>query len=690
MYITHTPQSMQCLCAYKVLPNTNNKLAGILESLKFSEMSLRYETIQDAYRGTVNPAQSTFDWIFDDRTSSFVRWMKSDDGLFWVNGKAGSGKSTLMKFIVEDPRLKTYTEDSRFSSSMVANFFFWAAGTVEQKSQRGLFMTILYSLLSHETSLIRTLFEDHWMPLYENAAEMRPKEHAREIQRRQRLAGRNSLAGMANIDINRNINRKVSEKLIVWAELEWSRSDLFRLVAHALKQLTQRKICLFIDGLDEYDGTEEELDELTCLIKQWALLPHLKVCVSTRPWPVFEANFGNGQVPGLKLQDLTSGDIAFFVSDSFMNLPLMKALRQANPEGMPDFYSSIVKKAEGVFLWVRLVVRSLIGGLRNGDEMSVLRQRIDELPPDLKSLYRHLLQRIPERYWIASSRLFRIVQSAKSPRADLLWYAGERAYDPLETRLSDETRIARCYQVHLRLMSQCAGLLEARTGGHMRLGGAAPNDEDDTNLLRPNEHWSFSSQQHYINSTVHFIHRTTSEFLSSEDVSDLLKTRLSGSAFDSNAWLATHAFLAVHEVRTRVDQRGRSITAFFRPELGEKSKLFRQYLAQCDDQEISRLLQDCEDMDRDDIQAHYHIKIGRDLKENSFMVDEMDMLTDDSDFESHSVSLSPSGDMKSLSHPLLVTNSQDNVRQKSSNNFSHQEDLRRAVREVLQRIDSLE
>lgn len=644
-------------------------------------MSLRYETVQQAYRGTINSAKSTFDWIFDGNTSAFVRWLKGDDGLFWINGKAGSGKSTLMKFIVEDPRLKEYTNDARFAASVVANFFFWSAGTPEQKSQRGLFKTILYTLLKSESSLTRTLFPETWLSFYENATEMRAEETAKELARLRQSRGRNVLSGADEARINLGI----VNKLTVWGELDWNRLDLSRALAQALDKSTNCKTFLFIDGLDEYEGTEEELDELTTLLKKWASLPHLKICVSTRPWAVFEANFGDGQVPGINLQDLTSRDIAFFVSDSFINLPLMKAVRQANPERMPDFYSSIVKKAEGVFLWVRLVVRSLIGGLRNGDEMSVLQQRIDELPPDLESLYRHLLQRIPRRYWNASSRLFRIVQCAKSPRAQLLWYAGERGYDPLETKPNDETRIARCYQVHLRLMSQCAGLLEARTGGHMRLGESDSTDEDDPDLLRPNEQWSFSSQQHYINSTVHFIHRTTSDFLSTGDVDELLRTRLSGSAFDSNAWLATHSFLAAHEVRTRVDKDGRSVTSFFGPELGEKSRLFRHYLKQCDNEEVSKLLQACEDLDSGDKDARSQRQVNpfygmRDLKED-------ELWDEENASRSESVSMN-SDSVDSLNQPWGL-DSLDPCKTDFTSNFSDQVDLRTVLQDVLERIDSI-
>jgi ATPase subunit of ABC transporter with duplicated ATPase domains len=36
----------------------------------------------------------------------FVHWLASSDDIFWITGKAGCGKSTLMKLIDDDPRTK--------------------------------------------------------------------------------------------------------------------------------------------------------------------------------------------------------------------------------------------------------------------------------------------------------------------------------------------------------------------------------------------------------------------------------------------------------------------------------------------------------------------------------------------------------------------------------------------------------
>ena len=43
----------------------------------------------------------------------------------------------------------------------------------------------------------------------------------------------------------------------------------------------------------------------------------------------------------------------------------------------------IVKKASGVFLWVKFVTDSLLGGLAEGERLEELHAHLEELPPDL-------------------------------------------------------------------------------------------------------------------------------------------------------------------------------------------------------------------------------------------------------------------------------------------------------------------
>ena len=75
----------------------------MLESLHFSGIWARQKSIAIAH-------SATYEWIFeserekDDSHLGFMQWLMSQNGIFWINGKAGSGKSTLMKFVANHPQ----------------------------------------------------------------------------------------------------------------------------------------------------------------------------------------------------------------------------------------------------------------------------------------------------------------------------------------------------------------------------------------------------------------------------------------------------------------------------------------------------------------------------------------------------------------------------------------------------------
>lgn len=458
-----------------------------------------------------------------------------------------------MKFISNQLPSRLYSQRNDTNRGLpleAASFFFWAAGTTKQKSHQSLFRTILFNLLGKHPEFVQQIFPKKWLYIYPRAVEMCHQED--------RLSRQNQRQSTPDTWRNRVL---VNLKATATHEgaLRWGGTNFSKPLKYVLSHFTSTKVLLLIDGLDEYDGSEDELDGLVALLQTWAQLPNIKICVSTRPWTVFEANFGRGQVPSLRLQDLTSNDIALYVADSFNHSSLMNISQRANPHLVTDLRSSIVKKADGVFLWVYLVVKSLVNGLRNGDELSVLQERLNELPSDLDSLYRHMLQRVPKRYWSASSRLFSVMRvSMKPPGALLLWYLGERGYKPLEHELSDETKLARCYQLYLRLMTQCAGLLELRVDFGDRHVGTTETSldmviDDDTDLMRFGRKRSFK-EVYSIDSTVHYLHRTTHDFLSQADIESLWKDRVSESRFDSVSWLATRMFIDMYETAMRVKE----------------------------------------------------------------------------------------------------------------------------------------
>lgn len=66
--------------------------------------SLRYATMQDRLDSVLSAHRKTFEWVFNNLSktgpgSDFATWLKEGDGIYWVNGKAGSEKSTLFRYL---------------------------------------------------------------------------------------------------------------------------------------------------------------------------------------------------------------------------------------------------------------------------------------------------------------------------------------------------------------------------------------------------------------------------------------------------------------------------------------------------------------------------------------------------------------------------------------------------------------
>jgi predicted ATPase len=99
-----------------------------VQSLHFPLIDDRHHTIPEAHR-------KTFRWIFAASGqehcpwSSFSEWLRTGSGLYWINGKAGSGKSTLMRYIYSSLETRQQLNHLAGQSSLdIAAYFFWNSG----------------------------------------------------------------------------------------------------------------------------------------------------------------------------------------------------------------------------------------------------------------------------------------------------------------------------------------------------------------------------------------------------------------------------------------------------------------------------------------------------------------------------------------------------------------------------------
>jgi hypothetical protein len=341
----------------------------ILNLLSFPTMSHRFEEISEAHR-------RTFEWIFQStgekqNRSCFTTWLSSGSGIYWMNGKAGSGKSTLMRHIYSHKttrqQLSVWAKTTPLS---MAHFFFWNIGASEQKSQIGLLRAILHRVLEEHRALVPIVLPGLWA-----------REYSHQLD--------------GSILIR-------ADFLLV--QLMQAFTNLIQQTAYPLK------MCLFIDGLDEFEGDHREI---ASLFTKLADSSNIKVCVSSRPELPFQDAFSS--FPNLRLQDLTYIDIRRYVNETLNTNSRYQQLTIDEPLAAPELECEIISRADGVFLWVRLVVKSLLNGLGNRDDIDDLQRRLEILPRDLEGLYHHMLSRIDPFYMGKAARMFQVVEIAFQP-----------------------------------------------------------------------------------------------------------------------------------------------------------------------------------------------------------------------------------------------------------------------------------
>jgi hypothetical protein len=462
--------------------------------------------------------------------SNFVKWLNGDEALYWITGNPGSGKSTLMKYLSLDRRTAAFLEmwggkiplvsakqikrwglqipavtaeqleksggtmhiisaeqleDWRRKMGIVptkkdleewevgipiitaehleklggmiyivtakhvekwgykipiitARFFFWNSGTTMQMSEMGLLQTLLSQALTDHKELIPDLFPERWRYYQLFANDLHP----------------------------------------------WSLSELYQAFKSLISNDSKR-FFFFIDGMDEFDGDEGKIARFILNIA--SSRQNIKLCVSSRPWLAFEDAFRNR--PSLRLEHLTAPDIKHFVSGNLNNNRMFSQLQKIRPVDANGLILEVTEKACGVFLWVHLVVLSLLEGLRDGDDIMDLRERLLLLPSDLEQLFGKILGRLSPRYLKEAKMIFQLIRTATEPLSLLsLSFAREtiEKATTAEVKVMDpDEMLFRAESMRRRLNSRCKGLIEA------------PDFEEDGP-----------------NAKAQYLHRTVKDFLS--------------------------------------------------------------------------------------------------------------------------------------------------------------------------------
>jgi hypothetical protein len=389
--------------------------AQIVNQLHFEDLTDREYRISAAH-------QDTFSWIFAGPNERHIRkwtlftsWLRCSDRLYWITGKPGSGKSTMMKYVSRDPRtrqnLLSWSGELRL---ITAHFYFWNSGAPMQMSLEGFYRTVIHAILSEMPRLLPDALPHRW----------------------------------------------TTSKLFGGDMRDWSMQELHQAFEFLLsKSGLSYRLCIFIDGLDEYEGDHDSFVEQLSTI---ALHHDVKMCIASRPWPVFELAFST--VAHLMLQDLTYPDIVRFTWSRLSGHRGFQYLVATEMEFAGNLVLEISDKAQGVFLWVSLVTKSLLTGLTNADRVVDLQQRLEELPGDLEELYYKMFNSIEPFYRAHASQYFQIALAATGQLSALAFFFADEdprfALEPTTNPLSDSQRQDRYEIIKTRLAGCCKGFLE--------------------------------------------------------------------------------------------------------------------------------------------------------------------------------------------------------------------------------------
>ncbi|KAF2644266.1 hypothetical protein P280DRAFT_228488 [Massarina eburnea CBS 473.64] len=481
----HLQEFSKVLDTLVVAENEAHFRNEIFGNLHFTEQDDRLHSITP-------PQEGTCDWIFEPRLqkgTKLLEWLGETTGqnLFWLTGKPGCGKTTLMKYMFRNEMLFPKLEEwSGLAPGILTGFFLWNCGTNIQKTTVGLLRALLYETLQdmiygpleQDPGIIQYLFEDRWNQFKSYGAGFHPFPLS-EL-------------------------RKAFELLV---------SD------------ASKKFLIMVDGLDELeDSPSHALDMILGL----SYRSNVKIIVSSRPTEVFEQAFQDRS--RLELNKWTRTGILSYVLHAFDQNDVMFGIPDQESDGTEEraIINSLVDKASGEYLWATLGTEILIQTTKETDSVKTIRARVDALPPDLSELLAYIIDSMDTKSLTQASRVFRLIDAHGYPLLLPLCFAN----DPdTKSSLSAETApltmsevLSRVTAMRLMLKTRCKTLLtifEAKAPE-----GSLVSDATTSDLM------------HF---RVTYTHRVIKEFIQEESMRSRVYTATGNDALNTDEhWANAH------------------------------------------------------------------------------------------------------------------------------------------------------
>ena len=373
-----------------------------------------------------------------------------------------------MNFIAQHEKLGRLLDYwANDQSVIILKFFFWRAGTTEQKSLSGLLRGLLHDALAQKEDLIALFPTGSVIPA-------------------------------------------------------WTETRLKDVFVRMIEHNSNLRLCLLIDGLDEFDGSFSNQLQLIDFVQQISKYHNVKTIVSSRPEaPLYKAF---SSYPSLRLQDLTQPDIRKYVSAKMMEGEgaYIRELYLSEPDGIHFLEDETTDKADGVFLWACLAVEELRKGIHARDTISMLKERLQFLDCSLDGIFKQQLQSIDTVHRKQAAIALRLVIALSERRVSggirlphlalvmnsQLESKVNELFAPRNRNIEAAETLAKEFDTSAELLRwHCAGLLDVKADN---CAGSLTQPPLTTDPVAAVEH----VVRHYLDQTeIDFIHRSAFDFL---------------------------------------------------------------------------------------------------------------------------------------------------------------------------------
>ncbi|KAH7327155.1 ankyrin repeat-containing domain protein [Rhexocercosporidium sp. MPI-PUGE-AT-0058] len=334
----------------------SNKLREVVEEAttksenEIQAEDIPFPTMHDRLNSTSTAQPSTCTWLLSH--PSFHAWSDRSSStsdpinLLWIKGNPGTGKSTLMAFLHKHLTV-TNSKDIQLS------FFFYADGTLLQKSQLGMLRSLIHQMYKWSPSARKVIFS-----AYDNKVK-------------------------AFGECGRSWDWEVDELRILFSEVL------------CLPPLRGEEIVLFVDALDEVDSEGDSLTtgELVSYFHELndrivAVGGATRICISCRHYPILTAN--QGLV--INVEEFNMRDVARYVQYQLrIGVEGWEEESECARRALED---TITLKSKGVFLWVRFRIPDIVKRINDGVcSLENAPRLLDSETNELSPIYENILLR---------------------------------------------------------------------------------------------------------------------------------------------------------------------------------------------------------------------------------------------------------------------------------------------------------